>query len=54
MLDFVFGLKDHLDSVGRDHTEEKQLLRNVIIAVAHKIYLDQYLDAARAEQTETP
>ena len=54
VLDFVFGLKDHLDSVGRDHTEEKQLLRNVIIAVAHKIYLDQYLAAARAEQTETP
>ena len=54
VLDFVFGLKDHLDSVGRDHTEEKQLLRNVIIAVAHKIYLDQYLDAARAEQNENP
>ena len=51
VLDYVFGIKEHLDSIGRDHTEEKQLLRNLIIAVSHKIYLEQYLDAVRREQT---
>lgn len=36
----VFGLKDTLDTVGVDKTETKNLLRNTIITVAHKAYLD--------------
>jgi len=40
ILHYVFGLKDTIDDVGVDNTEEKIMLRNTIITVAHKIYLD--------------
>ena len=42
VLFYVFGIKDSLDTVGSDHTDEKQMLRNTIITVAHKIYLDKF------------
>ncbi len=45
ILHFVFGLKDHIDEVGGEESDEKMLFRNTIIAAAHKIYLDKYLDA---------
>ncbi len=45
VLFFVFGLKDTLEEVGRDHTDEKIMLRNTIITVAHKVYLDKYFAA---------
>lgn len=37
----VFGLKETLDTVGNDRNELKTLLRNTIITVAHKVYLDK-------------
>ena len=37
---YVFGLKDTLDNVGEDHSDEKMLLRDTIITVAHKAYLN--------------
>jgi DNA-binding transcriptional MerR regulator len=40
VLHYVFGLKDTLDNVGVDNTEEKTMLRNTIFTVALKIYLD--------------
>lgn len=42
-VQFVFGLKDKLDTVGTNNADTKVLLRNTIIAVAHKAYLDNYL-----------
>lgn len=42
LLAYVFGLKDTVENVGVDSTVEKMMLRNTIIAAAHKIYLDQY------------
>ena len=42
LLAYVFGLKDAVDNVGVDSTVEKMMLRNTIIAAAHKIYLDKY------------
>jgi len=50
VLDYVFGRKSALDNVGMESSDEKFLLRNLIIAVAHKIYLDQYLSAIRNSQ----
>lgn len=38
---FVFGVKDSLDVVGVDRTDEKMLLRNTIIALAYKVYLNK-------------
>jgi len=50
VLQFVFGIKDTLDQVGVEHTDEKMLLRNTIIAVAHKVYLQKYVAALRQKQ----
>lgn len=41
VLHYTFGLKDSLDTVGTDTTDEKVMLRNTIITVAHKVYLDK-------------
>ena len=49
ILQCVFGLKENPDAIGSKHTDEKMILRNAIIAIAHKIYLDQCLAATRAE-----
>ena len=40
VLEYVFGIKDRLDTVGVDATAEKVMLRNTIITVAHKVYLN--------------
>ena len=40
VLHYVYGLKEKLEDVGVENTEEKTLLRNTIISVALKAYLD--------------
>lgn len=50
---YVFGLKDSLDIVGNDATDEKMMLRNTIITVAHKTYLDMCFCAIQKEQEQT-
>ena len=44
VLQYVFGTKDDLDTVGSSHSDEKMVLRTAIIAVAHKVYLDKCFD----------
>ena len=43
MLYYVFGLSDSVAKIGVTATHEKTLLRSVIIAAAHIIYLDRCL-----------
>ncbi len=50
VLQFVFGLKENLDKVGTDSSDTKTMLRNTIIAVAYKVYLDKYLAALHSEE----
>ena len=50
MLHYVFGLKASTETVGVDSTDEKLMLRNTIIAITHKIYLDKCFEALVAEQ----
>lgn len=50
ILFYIFGLKDHLDNVGQDNSELKQMLRNTIITVAHKIYLEKCFRALHGEE----
>lgn len=38
---YVFGIKSACEPVGVDVSDEKQMLHNAIIAVAHKIYLEK-------------
>ena len=47
ILFFVFGMKEKLDTVGSDDTLEKDMLRTMIIAASHKLYLEKYLAALR-------
>lgn len=41
MLYYVFGLSDSVAQIGVTATQEKTMLRSVIIAAAHIIYLDR-------------
>jgi len=53
VLQYVFGQKEALATVGEEESDEKLLLRNVIISVAHKIYLDTcFAELRKAETTE--
>ena len=52
VLQFVFDRKSTLDMVGVDSTGEKVMLRNAIITVAHKVYLNALMAALREEQSE--
>ncbi len=47
VIQYVFGMKDALDVIGRDDNEEKSMLRNTIITVAYKVYLDKFFDRIR-------
>ena len=49
ILLFVFGLKERLEEIGQDSTDEKLMLRSAVIAVSHKIYLEKCLTALRGE-----
>ncbi|MBP1581865.1 MAG: DUF1836 domain-containing protein [Oscillospiraceae bacterium] len=52
ILQFVFNLKDVVDNVGSDMTDEKLMLRNTIITICHKLYLDQCFVALSKELEE--
>jgi len=41
ILEYIFGKKEAIDTVGVDHSDTKEMLRNTIITVSHKIYLDK-------------
>jgi len=41
VLQAVFSRKNVPDTIGVENTDEKIMLRNTIIAVAHKVYLDR-------------
>lgn len=43
-LQFVFGNRNTLKDIGKTNTNERVLLRTIIITIAHKIYLDNYLN----------
>ena len=41
ILFYVFGQKEEVENVGEDSSQLKQMLRNTIITVCHKIYLEK-------------
>lgn len=47
---FTFELKDTIDTVGIDCTDEKRLLFTCISAVVQKVYLEKCLEAIAAEE----
>ena len=50
LLQFTFELKDTLESVGEDNTDEKRLLFTCIVAAVQKVYLEKCLEAIAAEE----
>ena len=51
-LQFAFELKDVLETVGEDNTDEKRLLYTCIVAAVQKIYLEKCLEAVALEESE--
>ncbi len=47
-LEYVFTRTGEIDALDANATEEKVMLRNTIITVAHKIYLDKLFTVLRA------
>lgn len=52
MLKQVFGLEYSLNTISADHSYEKNMLRNMVIAVANKIYLDKCCQILREEKNK--
>jgi len=52
VVQYVFGVKQTIDSVGEDHTDEKMLLRDTIITLAHKAYLSRCFEYLHREEKE--
>lgn len=52
VLGYVFGIKETIDDIGNDCSQEKVLLRNTIITVAHKLYLEKSFEAMQKTEEE--
>ena len=52
LLQFTFELKDTMEEVGHDNTDEKRLLYTCIVAVTQKIYLEKCLEAIARDEME--
>lgn len=50
LLLYTFELKDTMDVVGEDITDEKRLLYTCIVAVVQKVYLEKCLEAIANEE----
>ena len=50
IVQFIFGAKESVDDVGVTHSDEKIMLRNTIITVAHKLYLEKCFQMVRKEK----
>ena len=49
LLFFTFELKDTMEAVGHDSTDEKRLLYTCIVAIVQKFYLEKCLEAIAKE-----
>ena len=52
LLLYTFEVKDTMDTIGEDDTEEKRLLYSCIVAVTQKIYLEKCLEAIAQRDAE--
>lgn len=47
ILKYVFGLGEEPKEISKKNSDEKTLLRNTAIAIAHKVYLDKFTEFLR-------
>ena len=52
MLFYFFGLKDTPEEVGETESDEKNLLRGLIMSAANVIYLNNYIEYVRNQNKE--
>jgi hypothetical protein len=52
MLFYFFGLKDRPEEVGETDSDEKNLLRGLIMSAANVIYLNNYIEYLRKQARE--
>lgn len=52
VLLYTLGAKDALEELGSESSDERTLLRNAIVAVAHKVYLKKYCQALEVRLAE--
>ena len=52
MLFYFFGLKDAPEDVGETESDEKNLLRGLIMSAANVIYLNNYIEYVRKQKKE--
>ena len=52
MLFFFFGLKDKPEDLGETESDEKNLLRGLIMSAANVIYLNNYIECVRNHNTK--
>lgn len=50
VIGYVFGVKDEMETIGKNNHEVKIMLRNLIITVAHKAYLDMCIKYYKGKQ----
>ena len=53
MLTYVFSRKGEMDALDTQAAEEKVMLRNTIITVAHKVYLTRLCAVLREQEEHT-
>lgn len=49
VLQYVCGQKSKMDEIGEVFDEEKHLLKNIVITMAHKFYLDSCFEKMQVE-----
>lgn len=47
LLQYVAGLKEQPDQIGRSRSPQKELLRTALLSITYKVYLDQLLRLLR-------
>ena len=52
MLFFFYGLKDRPEDLGETESDEKNLLRGLIMSAANVIYLNNYIECVREQNQE--
>ena len=52
MLFYFFGLKDRPEELGETESDEKNLLRGLIMSAANVIYLNNYIEYVRRQNQE--
>lgn len=49
---YVFGVRSEIENIGEDDTDEKKLLRDIIITLAHKAYLSRCFERLHREEEQ--